>query len=229
MSQFARRSASFLPRRDSSISTNPGTKPNDASSLIASSPCACLTSSGAARRMQELLHLAKQKKLHHPETLRQQVDRLIADPRSDEFVSGFVHQWLDMERLDFFQFDVTSTEILMKAPGLPRVKRSISPSPTCFAIPKDGRIGKLLKSDYVFVNGLLATYYGIEGVTGDSSENRTTRRFARAADYSVWPPSTRWAATASYAAPSNAGHGCCVISSTIHHHQHRRTSRKSPG
>ena len=32
---------------------------------------------------------------------------------------------------------------------------------------KDGRIGKLLKSDYVFVNGLLATYYGIEGVTGD--------------------------------------------------------------
>lgn len=32
---------------------------------------------------------------------------------------------------------------------------------------KGGRIGKLLKCDYVFVNGLLATYYGIEGVTGD--------------------------------------------------------------
>ena len=35
------------------------------------------------------------------------------------------------------------------------------------ASTNDGRIGKLLKSDYVFVNGLLATYYGIEGVTGD--------------------------------------------------------------
>ena len=30
---------------------------------------------------------------------------MIADPRSDDFVSGFVHQWLHMERLDFFQFD----------------------------------------------------------------------------------------------------------------------------
>ncbi len=30
-----------------------------------------------------------------------------------------------------------------------------------------GRLGKLLKSDYVFANGLLATYYGIDGVTGD--------------------------------------------------------------
>ncbi len=55
----------------------------------------------------------------------------------------------------------------MKAPGQPRAKRSISRSPTCFATSKDGRLGKLLKSDYVFVNGLLATYYGIEGVTGD--------------------------------------------------------------
>ena len=55
----------------------------------------------------------------------------------------------------------------MKAPGPQRAKRSTSRSPTCFATSKDGRLGKLLKSDYVFVNGLLATYYGIEGVTGD--------------------------------------------------------------
>ncbi|MGB1708696.1 MAG: DUF1592 domain-containing protein, partial [Rubripirellula sp.] len=54
----------------------------------------------------ELLQLAEQNTLHLPETLRAQVARLIADPRSDEFVAGFVHQWLDMERLDFFQFDV---------------------------------------------------------------------------------------------------------------------------
>ena len=54
----------------------------------------------------ELLKLAEQNTLHLPETLRAQVTRLIADPRSDEFVAGFVHQWLDMERLDFFQFDV---------------------------------------------------------------------------------------------------------------------------
>jgi len=30
-----------------------------------------------------------------------------------------------------------------------------------------GNIGKLLKSDYVMINGLLGTYYGIDGVNGD--------------------------------------------------------------
>ena len=33
--------------------------------------------------------------------------------------------------------------------------------------PESGRLGKLLKSDYVFINGLLANYYGIEDVTGE--------------------------------------------------------------
>ncbi len=142
----------------------------------------------------ELLQLAEQNKLHLPETLRQQVDRLIADPRADEFVAGFVHQWLDMERLDFFQFDVnlhrdfdestraaTREEVyqsfahLLRANGNPKRERGTEST----EIPRsrvglpghttrnDGRLGKLLKSDYVFVNGLLATYYGIEGVTGD--------------------------------------------------------------
>ena len=54
-----------------------------------------------------LFELAERNQLSDPKILRQQVDRMIADSRSDEFVSGFVHQWLDMERLDFFQFDVT--------------------------------------------------------------------------------------------------------------------------
>ena len=145
----------------------------------------------------ELLELAEQNKLHLPEVLRQQVDRLIADPRSDDFVAGFVHQWLDMERLDFFQFDVnlhrdfdestraaTREEVyqsfahLLRADGNPTRERGTEPPEirrSRVGLPRTnsgtvdapGRLGKLLKSDYVFVNGLLATYYGIEGVTGD--------------------------------------------------------------
>lgn len=141
-----------------------------------------------------LLKLAVANKLHKPETLRQQVDRLIADPRSDNFVAGFVHQWMDMERLDFFQFDVnlypdfdestraaTREEVyhsfahLLRANGnrkrergskVPEITRPSVGSPGQ-ATSNKGRIGKLLQSDYVFVNGLLATYYGLEGVTGD--------------------------------------------------------------
>jgi len=116
---------------------------------------------------QQLLDLAERNQLHQPDVLREQVDRLIVDSRSDEFVSGFVHQWLDMERLDFFQFDVTlhrDFDENTRAAAREEVYRSFA---HLLRDPKAGRLGKLLKSDYVFINGLLATYYGIDGVTGD--------------------------------------------------------------
>ena len=116
---------------------------------------------------QELLELAKQQKLSQPEIIRQQVDRLIADSRSGEFVSGFVHQWLDMERLDFFQFDTTlhrEFDESTRAAARQEVYQSFA---HLLRNPEEGHLGKLLKSDHVFVNGLLAGYYGIEGVTGD--------------------------------------------------------------
>ena len=115
----------------------------------------------------ELLELAEANELHLPETLRQQVDRLIADPRSDEFVSGFVHQWLDMERLDFFQFDANLHRDFDESTRAATREEVYQSFAHLLRDSKDGHLGKLLKSDYVFVNGLLATYYGIEGVTGD--------------------------------------------------------------
>ena len=116
---------------------------------------------------QELLALAERKELSQVDILRQQVDRLIADPRSDEFVSGFVHQWLDMERLDFFQFDVSLHREFDESTRSAAREEVYQSFAHLLRDPKEGRIGKLLKSDYVFINGLLATYYGIEGVTGD--------------------------------------------------------------
>ncbi|MDP6928153.1 MAG: DUF1592 domain-containing protein, partial [Planctomycetota bacterium] len=117
---------------------------------------------------QKLLEFARNKQLSNPDILRQQVDRLIADSRSNEFVAGLLHQWLDMERLDFFQFD-------------PRLHREFDESARAAARQEvyqsfahlmrdqdEGRLGKLLKSDYVIINGLLGTYYGIEGVTGEA-------------------------------------------------------------
>lgn len=114
-----------------------------------------------------LLDLAKKNELRKPKNLRQQVTRMIADSRSAEFVSGFVHQWLDMERLDFFQFDVTlhrEFDENTRAAAREEVYQSFA---RLLRDPKSGRLGKLLKSDYVIINGLLATYYGIDGVTGD--------------------------------------------------------------
>ncbi len=116
---------------------------------------------------EELLALAEKNILHNPVTLRQQVIRLLADPRSDEFVSGFVHQWLHMERLDFFQFDTKlhrEFDESVRASARREVYESFA---HLLRDRESGQIGKLLKSDYVFINGLLANYYGIEGVTGE--------------------------------------------------------------
>ena len=115
----------------------------------------------------ELLALATKNALHKPAVLRQQVSRLLADARSDEFVSGFVHQWLHMERLDFFQFDTKlhrEFDESVRASARREVYESFA---HLLRDPESGRLGKLLKSDYVFINGLLANYYGIEGVTGE--------------------------------------------------------------
>jgi hypothetical protein len=43
--------------------------------------------------------------LHAPGVLAQHVDRMIASSRSQEFVTGFTHQWLGLDRLDFFRFN----------------------------------------------------------------------------------------------------------------------------
>ena len=77
--------------------------------MTANSPCGWPTSSGVqpARCRQLLASRCRRGELHRTESSpsSKSID-MIVDPSSGEFVSGFVHQWLDMERLDFFQFDV---------------------------------------------------------------------------------------------------------------------------
>ena len=145
----------------------------------------------------QLLELAKAQQLRDPAVLRAQVDRLIQDPRAHHFVSGLAHQWLDMERLDFFQFDVErhrefdeSTRAaareevyqsilhLLRANGNPTRERGTEspeiprsrvglPETASGTGEAPGGIGNLLKSDYVVVNGLMAAHYGLKGVVGD--------------------------------------------------------------
>ena len=116
---------------------------------------------------EQLLTLAGKNQLHEPAVLRQQVNRLLADSRSDEFVSGFLHQWLDMERLDFFQFDTTLYREFDDATRTASRREVYESFAYLMRHPSEGQIGKLLNSDYVIINSLLASYYGIKGVTGD--------------------------------------------------------------
>ncbi|NBV24275.1 MAG: DUF1592 domain-containing protein [Proteobacteria bacterium] len=112
-----------------------------------------------------LLALARSGDLMKPEVLAREVDRLIASEKANEFVSGFVHQWLGMERLDFFQFDTKQFRDFdesAKAAARREVYETFA-----HILRENGSVRDLLKCDYVIVNGLLATYYGIDGVSGD--------------------------------------------------------------
>ena len=116
---------------------------------------------------EELLKLVEEEKLRDPQILAQQVDRLIADPRADKFVAGLVHQWLDMKRLDFFQFNVAlhrDFDDSTRAAARQEVYESFA---HLLRGNEGGKLANLIKSDYVMINGLLGTYYGLEGVEGD--------------------------------------------------------------
>jgi len=104
--------------------------------------------------------------LTKPDILSREVDRLIASPKADDFVSGFVHQWLGMDRLDFFQFDTKQFRDFdesAKAAARREVYETFA-----HLLRNNGSLTQLLKSDEIHVNGLLATYYGIEGISGDA-------------------------------------------------------------
>jgi hypothetical protein len=113
-----------------------------------------------------LLALGESGELMKPEVLAAQTTRLLDDPRSQDLVRGFVHQWLGMDRLDFFE---------VNRPKYPRFDDSTRLAAKneiyeTFAhlLRENAPLGDLLKADYVVINRLLADYYGIPGVEGDT-------------------------------------------------------------
>ena len=104
--------------------------------------------------------------LSKPDILATQTTRLLDDERSQDFVQGFVHQWLGMDRIDFFQVNRSM---------YPRFDDStkLNARNEVFAtfahlLQHNVPLSDLLKADYIIVNHLLADFYGIEGVQGDA-------------------------------------------------------------
>ena len=112
----------------------------------------------------ELINLASANKLHRPEVLKAQVNRMIADPRSQSLVRNFTGQWLKVRGIAasepvvnlFPDFDSTLREAF---------KREVE---LFFAsiIQEDRSVDDLLTADYTFVNERLAKHYGIPGIYG---------------------------------------------------------------
>jgi hypothetical protein len=112
----------------------------------------------------ELIKIAAANKLHDPKVLKQQVDRMIADPRSQALVQNFTGQWLNIRGIAasepvvnlYPDFDSTLRDAF---------KREVE---LFFAsiIQEDRSVDDLLTADYTFVNERLARHYGIPGIYG---------------------------------------------------------------
>jgi hypothetical protein len=113
-----------------------------------------------------LLALGKSGELLKADVLTAQTKRLLEDERSQDFVHGFVHQWLGMDRIDFFQVNRSmypSFDDSTKLNARTEVFETFA-----HLLKHNAQLSDLLKADYVVVNHLLADFYGIEGVKGDA-------------------------------------------------------------
>lgn len=110
---------------------------------------------------QQLLDLATDGQLADRQVLTSQVQRMLADPRSQRFAQHFVHQWLDMQLLDFLQ-------VPRKAD--PALKESMQQEPIEYfkhVLQNNQSVLNFIHSDHAVVNETLAHHYGIANVRGN--------------------------------------------------------------
>ena len=111
-----------------------------------------------------LLALAAKEALHEPKVLREQVERLLKDAKSQRFVEDFLGQWLKLRAItandpdkklypEFSPYLQDSMIAETRAYFRELLERNLSSS-------------HLVKSDFAMLNEKLAKHYGIPGVSG---------------------------------------------------------------
>ena len=127
----------------------------------------------------ELLDLAIKNKLSDPAVLEKQVTRMLADPRSVTLASNFVHQWLDMKRLDEI---VPDSDVFPYASGRNDPRKDFRTELTLFAdsiFKEDRSVVDLMRASYTFLNERVAVQYGITDVKGDTFRRVELKQSAR--------------------------------------------------
>jgi hypothetical protein len=117
----------------------------------------------------ELLALANNGRILDTNVYRQQIKRMLADPKAAALGERFALQWLDLEELGrekrpdptkFPEFD----------PALNAAMRDEVIAYFNHIIRNDRPLLEIIDSDYTFVNARLAQIYGVEGVTGSAMQ-----------------------------------------------------------
>ena len=124
-----------------------------------------------------LLRVAEQGKLRTPVVMRQQLRRMLADPRSEALVTNFAGQWLYLRNLK--NMVPLSTEFVDFDDNL---RRAFEQEAELFfaSIMRENRsVLDLMDANYTFINERLAKHYNIPGVYGSHYRRVTLTDEAR--------------------------------------------------
>lgn len=113
---------------------------------------------------ERLTALAQRGELHQTDVLRAQVERMLADEKSNRFVERFTGQWLRLNDIDFTVPDETLYPEYNQL-----LRRSMLDETHAFLreiLDRNLSARNFIDSDFVTINEPLAEFYGIDGVAG---------------------------------------------------------------
>jgi hypothetical protein len=125
----------------------------------------------------QLLRVARQGTLHTPAVLKQQVLRMLADPKSEALVDNFAGQWLYLRNLKNFQ--PNSNEFPDFDDNLRKAMQRETELFFASIMRENRNVLDLMTADYTFLNERLAKHYGVPSVYGSHFRRVTLKDEAR--------------------------------------------------
>jgi hypothetical protein len=114
----------------------------------------------------ELTTLANNGSLQQSHVLRKQVERMLKSPKASAFTKNFTGQWLDLRDINFTEPDAN---LYPEFDELLRISM-IKETELFFdeILERDLSLVNFVDSEFTFLNGRLASHYGIDGVEGQA-------------------------------------------------------------
>jgi hypothetical protein len=129
----------------------------------------------------ELFDLAEKQKLNDSKIIEAQVQRLLKDKRSKDFIENFTLQWLSISKMKQVAINKTifprflyvvprGERAGLEVPYIPTVRDYMMDETVGFMaelIKRNAPVTQIVDSDFAMLNQRLAAHYGVKGVVGD--------------------------------------------------------------
>ena len=124
----------------------------------------CRIFCGSSLPDEELHTSGIRSELHEPDALSAQVERMLADPKSNRFVDNFTDQWLKLRDIDF---TVPDRRLYPEYNQLLR-QSTLDETHAFFRelLHHNHSVQNFVDSEFAMLNQPLAEFYGIDGVSG---------------------------------------------------------------